>query len=187
MPASLDDGAVGRRFAAGDVQALEEAYSRWGALVYTIALRGSGDSDDAADITQNVFLSAWLGRAGFDPSVGSLKSWLAVIAKRRLIDHLRRASVRPQSSMGDPTQALEGVTTLGSALADTVVDQVVLADELRGLGQPAEQIMRLAFYEDMTHSQIAERTGLPMGTVKSHIRRSMVRLRDRLEGSRGTR
>lgn len=186
MHAVLDDGAVGVGFAAGDPDSLAESYRRWSRLVFTIALRGTGDSEDAADITQDVFLSAWRSRESFDPDAGTLKSWLATIARRRLADFHRRSMARPERPSEDPTQSFETHHPAGVGAADAVVDQVVIADELAALGQPAESIMRLAFYDDLTHHQIAQRTGLPLGTVKSHIRRSMVRMRNRLEGSRDT-
>ncbi len=183
--AALDDGAIGVRFSTGDPDALEVAYQRWSRLVFSIALRGCGNSEDAADITQEVYLSAWRSRAAFNPDAGTLKSWLATIARRRLADFHRRAKPRFEPPIDDGQGSDPRTHRSPISPTDAVVDQVVVADELNALGQPAGDIMRMAFYEDLSHSEIATRTGIPLGTVKSHIRRSMVRMRNRLEDSRG--
>ena len=181
-PAATATTEVGRGFAAGDEAALEQAYQQWGALVYTVALRSVGSSEDAADITQAVFVSAWRSRSSFDSDSGSLPAWLVTITKRRIADHFRRRSVTsevPSDSIGESDQPLVSVTTDPDPSA--IVDQVVVADELARLGDPAETILRLAFYEDLSHQQIADRLAMPLGTVKSHIRRGLGRLRDRME------
>ncbi len=181
-PASPTTTDVGRGFAAGDESALEQAYQQWGALVYTVALRGVGNTEDAADITQSVFVSAWRSRSSFDSDSGSLPAWLMTISKRRIADHFRRRAVTsevPSDSLGDSGQPI--VSAMPGPDPSAVVDQVVVAEELARLGDPAETILRLAFYEDLSHQQIADRLSMPLGTVKSHIRRGLGRLRDRME------
>lgn len=173
-----DDDAVARRFQAGDDSALEEAYQRWSALVYTSAVRAVGSDADAADITQAVFVSAWQSRAGFDAQKGSLPGWLMTLTRRRIADHWRDRSrhVRRVEAVAqvEPEEPQE-------MAADAVIDRVVLADELERLGDPQRKIVELAFFQDLTHTQIASLLNLPVGTVKSHIRRSLERLRRRLE------
>jgi RNA polymerase sigma-70 factor (ECF subfamily) len=134
-------------------------YERWGTLVYTLCLRSTGNAEDAADLTQAVFLSAWRGRSGYDPSAGALSAWLVGITRRRIADHWERRTKE----------------------TDSITDTVLLADELNRLGEPQKRIMELAFFQDLTHAQIASVLDLPLGTVKSHIRRSLERLRSRLE------
>lgn len=179
---------VGLRFAAGEENGLALAYESCGSLVYTIARRSTGNDADAADITQAVFMSAWQSRDSFDPGAGSLPAWLATITRRRVADHFRRRSVTSEI----PTDAVPGEEPRGSTLARRadadpadVVDRVVVADELDRLGEPTKTILRLAFFADLSQQQIADRLSMPLGTVKSHTRRGLLRLRDRLEGSHG--
>jgi RNA polymerase sigma factor (sigma-70 family) len=177
-----DDQEVGRRFAAGEEQALAWAYERWAGQVHGMAVRAFGPGPDAEDVTQQVFVSAWTGRAGYRPESGPLPAWLVGICRHKIADTWARrdrqrreneaALVDAQARTGGPVTA--GVDT-------AVADRVLLLDELDLVGQPQRGIIELAFFEDLTHAQIAARTGLPLGTVKSHIRRTLERLRTRLE------
>lgn len=187
---AASDEQVGRAFAAGHPEAVATAYERWGRLVYTIALRAVGQPEDAADITQATFLSAWRGRATFDPDRASLKTWLCAIARRRSIDHLRvPATSREFTSdsgthLGGGEPVAHAAPGVGQASPDALVDRIVLRDEVESLDEPARSVIRLAFYSHYTHSEIAAELDLPLGTVKSHLRRSLQRLRKGLEESR---
>lgn len=168
---------LGRRLAQGDESVLKEIYDQHSSLVYTIALRSVGNEHDAADITQAVFISAWNGRGNFDPVVGSVSAWLVGITKRRIADHFRAPRRQREVVSDAAVEVKEPVIAADS----TVVDRVVLADEIGRLGPPTDQIIRLAFYSDLTHQQISEQLSMPLGTVKTNIRRGLTRLRARLE------
>jgi RNA polymerase sigma factor (sigma-70 family) len=181
LPLEPDDDEVGRRFAAGDQQALAWAYERWAATVHGMAVRAVGPGPDAEDITQQTFISAWTSRTRYSPDRGRLAGWLVGICRHRIADafagreRARRATVAAES-------AALGLSSGSSAALDTrVADRVLLLDELDRIDQPQRGIIEMAFFEDLTHVQIAARTGLPLGTVKSHIRRTLERLRYRLE------
>jgi RNA polymerase sigma-70 factor (ECF subfamily) len=177
-----DDAEVGRRFAAGDEQALAWAYERWAATVHGLAVRALGAGPDAEDVTQQTFVSAWTARAGFRAERGSFPGWLVGICRHRIADcwAARERTRRAAQAAAAAVEADRPGSTAPPADA-RVADRVLLLGELDRLDQPQRAIIEMAFFEDLTHAQIAARTGLPLGTVKSHIRRSLERLRDRLE------
>ena len=174
-----DDAEVSRGFAAGQEWAIREAYHRWSRLIYTVALRACGNAADAEDITQQVFVAAWKSHTTFDPETARLPAWLTGIARHKIADHWAGRS-RDDRRTASLEHASETRQTSEESI-DTITDRVLLADELARLVQPQRKIMELAFYQDLTHVQIASLLGLPLGTVKSHIRRSLERLRASLE------
>ncbi|MFN8077861.1 MAG: sigma-70 family RNA polymerase sigma factor [Kineosporiaceae bacterium] len=175
------DAEVGAAFAQGDEHALALAYERWSALVHGLAVRSLGAGTDAEDVTQQTFVSAWTARSSYRADSGPLAAWLVGIARHRIADaHAARArQARLESAVvttADHPASAGGATPFDPAAED----RIVLLDELRQLDQPQRGIMELAFFHDLTHDQIARHLGLPLGTVKSHIRRTLARLRTRL-------
>lgn len=170
---------IGAAFAAGAEWALAEAYRRWAGAVHAAALRSLRSAEDAEDVTQQVFVSAWRARGNFDPRRGPLPAWLTGIARHAVADAWadRARAARRQAAVA-ATAPADRVEPLDERATDRVAVLDALADE----GEPARSIVQLAFFHDLTHQQVAERLGLPLGTVKSHIRRSLVRLRNRMEG-----
>ena len=167
--------ALGAAFRAGDETALATAYRRWGPLVHTLALRALGQVQDAEDVTQRVFIAAWRKHATFDPERANLSAWLVGITRHQIADAFAaraKAVTVPMPEAGEAEPAAPPVE---------LADRVLVEDELSRLPPQAQQVVRLAFYDDLTHQQIGERLGLPRGTVKSHIRRSLERMRRRLE------
>ncbi len=174
-----DDATVGMAFADGAEWAIEEAYRRWSSLVFTVAVRAVGNRADAEDIVQVVFVSAWRGRANYHPDRAALPAWLLGVTKNKIADHWA-GRAREQRRADAVAGASETVSPTEEEV-EQITDRVLLADELAQLDEPQRKIMELAFYQDLTHSQIASVLSLPMGTVKSHIRRSLGRMRTRLE------
>ena len=167
-----DEAELARAFRAGDEQALRFLYDRYGALVYRIALATLRTRSDAEDVTQATFVSAWKGRETYDAGFGSIKAWLIGIARRRVVDQIR---VNERQRLAeDAVQDLDEQPAPG---VDRVVDRVVIADALNRLPDPQRDVLKLAFFDDLTHTQIAARTGLPLGTVKSNLRRGLLALR----------
>lgn len=180
---AIDDGTeLARRFAAGDEKALADVYARWSSLVYSLALRSLGDVSDAEDATQRVFVKAWQSRERYDASRAALSAWLVGITRNVIADaheaRSRERSITEQLTAVTPESSTEGADA-------EVADRLVIADEMARLDPVPRKVVELAFYDDLTHTQIADRLGLPIGTVKSHIRRSLARLRDRMEVSHG--
>ncbi len=166
--------ALDHRFCAGEAAALRDAYDRHGGVVYAIALRCLGKHHDAEDVTQQVFVRAWRGRTTFDPSRGSLGAWLVGITRRQVAERLAHR-VREHRTADLVGRASHSANP--PEVSDQVVDAVVVADELDRLAPQVRAVLRLAFFDDLTHQQIAAVTGLPLGTVKSHLRRGLERLR----------
>jgi RNA polymerase sigma factor (sigma-70 family) len=165
-------------FAAGDERALAAIYARWSSLVYTLAVRSLGDVGDAEDVTQKTFVAAWTGRSTFNPEKARVSAWLVGIAKNKIADtHEARAKVR---RLQEQLAAAGRPEDLAAQPVD-LADSLLIADEISRLEPDAQKVMRLAFFDDLTHAQIADRLELPLGTVKSHIRRSLQRMRTRLE------
>ncbi|WP_030765430.1 sigma-70 family RNA polymerase sigma factor [Streptomyces sp. NRRL F-2664] len=179
----LLDHEVAEGFVRGDEQCLTAAYRRWGGLVQSLASRTLGDPREAEDISQQVFLAAWRGRAGYRPERGAFPGWLVGITRRKIAD-----------ALADRTRRLALVTAAGAALPppdepaegpEAVLDRLLVAGELAMLPRPQREVLAMAFYGDLTQSQIAERTGMPLGTVKSHTRRGLHRMRHRFSAVAG--
>jgi RNA polymerase sigma factor (sigma-70 family) len=167
---------LAQRFCDGDERALEELYRRYSPLVYTVALRSLGDVTEAEDVLQQVFIAAWKGRDRYRPERAKLPTWLMGIARNKIVDaHASRGRQRRIQ-----TEVASNTVTTDSLPID-VAQQLVIAEEIAKLDTVPQQVLRLAFFEDLTHTQIAERLQLPPGTVKSHIRRSLIKLRNRME------
>ncbi|WP_295788292.1 RNA polymerase sigma factor [uncultured Microbacterium sp.] len=180
LEAVTAESTLDARFRAGDERALAEVYERWSPVVYTFALRSLGDRSDAEDATQKTFVSAWMSRSSFDPAKAQLSTWLVSIAKRRIADtHEARARIRALHEQLQRVATDDRVHGPEIDLSETIL----VAGELERLEPDARRVMRLAFFDDLTHQEISDRLGMPLGTVKSHIRRSLLRMKTRLEVS----
>lgn len=176
LPGRDDD--LAKPFRDGDERSLRIAYDRYGAAVFHLATRLLPNRADAEDVTQATFVAAWQGRETFDVTRGSMLGWLLGIARRKAVDRMRSAARE--------NRAAEVIRALPEPLRtdetpERVLDRLVVADELSRLPDEQRRTLEMAFYDDLTHPQISAVTGLPLGTVKSHIRRGMANLRRRWE------
>lgn len=182
---SLDDVALLGLIAAEHSEALGALYDRYGRLVYTIAIHVVGDGETAEEITQDVFVRVWEGAGSYRPDMAKVTSWLVSIARHRSIDELRRRGVRPEkdsfswpeesgAEIANGLPVLEGPEDeVESALRNQRVRQAVAT-----LSVDQRTVLGLAYFQGLSHSEIAERLGQPLGTVKSRIRIAMQKLRD---------
>ena len=157
---------------SGDQSAMAELYDRYSSVVYAVALRVLGDTGAAEDVLQEVFLQLWRNPGAFDAARGSLGAWLAVIARNRAIDSLRKR--RPETEIDDV------IVSVAPDLASDA-DRSRAAQKIRVmLGEmPTAQrsALELAYFEGMSHSEIATKTGEPLGTIKTRIRAGLTALR----------
>ena len=177
LDAPTPEAELARRFRDGDPAALRAAYDRRGRVVFALALRALGTHHDAEDLTQQVFIRAWRACTTLNTARGALGGWLVGITRRQIADRLseraRERRVVERVALARPCPA--------ASLSDRVIDAIIVADEMSTLPPQQRTVLRLAFFDDLTHQQIAARTGLPLGTVKSHLRRGLERLRRRWE------
>ncbi len=172
-----DEMRLVARVRAGDQQALAELYDRYSHVVYGVALRILQDTGAAEDILQDIFLQLWRRPDAFDSSRGSLAAWLAVIARHRSIDRLRRR--RPETDIEECVIA-GGVDPRDETERSLVIEKVrVVMNEMSSDQRTA---MEMAFFQGLTHSEIAEKTGEPLGTIKTRIRSGLQMLRARFAG-----
>ena len=173
------DDDLAAAWVAGDEGAVRQAWDRYGTLVFTYCSRSLADRGAAADAVQETFVSAWRSRHRFDPARGTLPAWLLGIARYRVLDAYRGASRVPTTGAADD---LVDQPDPASAAPDVLADRLLVAQALDTLGPRPRQVVSLAFYSDLTQTEIAAKLALPLGTVKSDMRRALQRLRTHLEG-----
>jgi len=157
---------------AGDQGAMAQLYDRYSGVVYSVALRVLGETGAAEDILQEVFMQLWRSPDVFDANRGSLPGWLAVIARNRAIDALRKR--RPEDEIS------EVVVSVEPDLVQSVEWNRAL-EKIRGamgnMPVPQRSALEMSFFQGLTHQEIAEKTGEPLGTIKTRIRAGLLALR----------
>ena len=200
-----EDAALVRMVAAGSQTALGDLYDRYVDAVFAAANRLTSDRQMAEEVVQETFLALWNRAELFDPSVGSLAAWLHTIARNRTVDRLRAAGRRPNliplsSAAGDEEGdqvALDRLVGQGTVIGGAGVGRGpegelaatelrdVLRDALAELPEAERTAIVLAYREELTQSEIAEKLGWPLGTVKTRTRRALLRLREALADELG--
>jgi len=179
--AHLPDEALLALVARSDEEALAELYDRFGRPAYALALRILRDAGLAQDAVQDAFLAAWRTAAGFDARRGSASTWLMTLVHRRAVDVVRREDRRRGSPLDDAPVASGDATDE----AVEIREQRLRVQAALEVLTPAErEALELAYYGGLSQSEIAEKLGLPLGTVKSRMFSGLGRLRDAL-GERG--
>lgn len=170
------DFALVSALRSGDQNAMARLYDKYSSMVYAVALRVLGDSAIAEDILQEVFMQLWRNPGVFDSSRGNLAGWLSVIARNRAIDSLRKR--RPETD-------IEGVIVSVQPDLASEAERKRAMQKVRGtLGvmPPAQRTaLEMAYFEGLTHSEIAAKTGEPLGTIKTRIRSGLLALRKAFE------
>jgi len=157
---------------SGDENAMAALYDRYSGIVYSVALRVLGDTAAAEDVLQEVFMQLWRNPGVFDSSRGNLGAWLAVIARNRAIDGLRKR--RPETDVEDVIVSVEPDMS-GDAERSRAMEKVRSA--LSAMPAVQRSALEMAYFEGLSHSEIAAKTGEPLGTVKTRIRAGLLALR----------
>ena len=164
------------RIATGDMEAVGPLYDLMAPQVYGLAFRALRDAALAEDAVQETFVAVWRNAARFDRSRGSAKAWLLTIARNRAIDAARRR--RPVSTLPESETAQRHAPATWWIDDDRFANHSMLADALAKLPTAQRTAVQLSFVQGMTHQQIADQTGAPLGTVKSRVRIGLSRMRD---------
>lgn len=175
----VNDELLIQRVAGGDEEAMKRLYDRYSAVVYTLGLRMTHSPEEAEEILQDAFLRLFNNASRYNTKLGSLKTYLYSIARNLAISRLRTRNSRPRKALGhdlhDPSWSWSY-----HAPADGVT-RVAVRDALAQLSAEEVVLLEGAFYQGYSHSQLAEQSGLPLGTLKSKIRRALLKMRTLLE------
>ena len=163
-----------------DRSAFQRLYRLTSAKLFGICLRICGERQAAEDVLQDVYLIIWRRAGGYEPGRASPISWLATIARNRAIDWRRARRVRPTSELSDANDIPSGdVSAIDYLLQQEDGRKLHLC--LDSLDDPQRQAIRTAFFDGLTYAELAERQGVPLGTMKSWVRRGLIRLRNCLD------
>ena len=175
--ADRTDRAWMDRLAGGDLGALDLLYEQYGAMAFSIAYRITGDRSAAEDVVQDAFLGAWRNAGRYADARGSVRTWLLSIVHHRAIDAIRRR--RPTVELPDSETALPDTLTLPDAWGEVEVrlDREAVQVALTSISNVQREAIELAYFGGLTQTEIAERTGVPLGTVKGRLRLGLQGLR----------
>ena len=177
------DVTVLHRIAGGELAALEDLYDRYKTMAYSIAYRITNDTALAEDVVQDAFLGAWRNAERYVEGRGSVKTWLLSIVHHRAIDAIRRR--RPTTELPELDAALPDTLTVPDIWAEVSgnLDAATVRQALVALSDVQREALELAYFDGLTQQEIAERTGTPLGTVKSRVRLGLLAMRRSLEGA----
>lgn len=174
--------SVLQRIASGDQSAVDDCMSQYGNLVWSMALRLTTSRTDAEDATQEIFVDLWRNASRFDSSKASEAGFIAMIARRRLIDMRRRQGRQPITEELVTTGPAATAASLSASSADEAV-QIAAVEAMEQLRPEQKAVLQYSVFQGMSHDEIANKTGMPLGTVKTHARRGLIRLRELLDST----
>jgi RNA polymerase sigma-70 factor (ECF subfamily) len=182
------DPYILQRIVARDATAVAELYDQYGSVLYGVILRILGRRPDADEVLQEVFIRVWTRAEMYDETCGAPTAWLMRVARNRAIDCLRARRARgdvntPEAQPLDTTYGTTAATATPESLAEVAEQRGVLREALAALPDEQRSLIEAAFFEGYTHRELADRCGLPLGTVKARIRAGMMSMRQRLERS----
>ena len=178
-----EDRELVARMSRGDDRALGQFYERWSRPVYALVARLVRDPDDADDVVEDTFYQAWRQASRYEPSRGAVSTWIITIARSRALDRLRsrrRLREEPLTPVTVLDEVADGSYPDPAAGAEKAELRERVAEALRELPPEQREVLELAYYGGLSQTEIAERTGQPLGTVKTRTRLAGQKLRERL-------
>jgi len=169
----------------GNEQALSQIYDSTSSLVYGIAIRILGDKADAEEVALDVYSQIWRGASGFRPERGTVLGWVTVMARTRAIDRLRSRKRRPEEELAAPVNDKPAATPSPEQSTIEKQQSLLVRTALASLPQNQRELLELSCYSGFTHSELAQKLNLPLGTVKTRLRMGVSRLRELLAASPG--
>ena len=176
---SMNETSVLERMAAGERQAEAECYQLYHKLVWSVVCRFCNDAGEREDAVQEIFVEVWRSAHRYQPNIAKESTFIAMIARRRMIDRLRYAERRPAVDSLEDTFQPDALIAADNAQNHAEIE--VVNRLLRALNPDQRKAIHLSVVYGYSHSEIADHTGMPIGTVKTHIRRGLILLRERLQ------
>jgi RNA polymerase sigma-70 factor (ECF subfamily) len=175
MTETIENSTILSRIAGGDASAIDDCVRRYGKLVWALARKFTRHHEDAEDAVQEILTEIWLNASRYDSAKSAESTFISTIARRRLIDRLRKVYRRPVSVSID--EVLEVQPNNFEDRINTRIEAGRAVHAMRSLRREQRELIYLNVYEGLSHGEIGERAGMPLGTVKTHIRRGFNRVR----------
>lgn len=182
---TIRDEILIQQIAQGSTDALGILYDRYGRLIYALGVKITGDAGQAEEIVQEVFLRVWQGANNYDSTRGKVFTWLFTIAHNLCIDAVRRRKSRPQAASPSPDSDQDPVLMVPDSNPESNIEETVWSNEiaravrdaLQQLPPEQSRVIEMSYFQGLTHKQIAERLGLPLGTAKTRMVLGLKRMR----------
>jgi RNA polymerase sigma-70 factor (ECF subfamily) len=176
----MDDASLLRLIQQGEQDAVAALYDRYAGVAYGLAFRITTNAATAEDVVQDAFVSLWKQAPRFDPERGQVRSWLLTIVHHRAVDAVRRRAGRPERALPEGPEEFEATSGRPEELAEMALDAEAVREAVRRIPDDQRRVIEMAYFMGMTHVEIAEETGTPLGTVKSRLRIGLEKMREYL-------
>ena len=165
---------------AGDQESVGVLYDRYGGVAYGLAQRITNDASLAEDVVQDAFVSVWKQCGRFDPERGNVRSWLLTIVHHKAVDAVRRSSARAERALPEGAEEFLAASTRPDELAEWSMEAEAVREAVKQVPEDQRMTIEMAYFLGLTHVEIAERMGVPLGTVKSRLRIGLDKMREYL-------
>jgi RNA polymerase sigma-70 factor (ECF subfamily) len=175
-----DDASLLRAVQGGDQEAVAALYDRYSGVAYGLAYRITNDGTAAEDVVQEAFVSLWKQAPRFDPARGQVRSWLLTMVHHKAVDAVRRRANRPELAMPEGAEEFLAGSERPDEITEWNMEAEAVREAVRQVPEDQRQTIEMAYFMGLTHVEIAERMGVPLGTVKSRLRIGLDKMRDYL-------